>query len=359
MKKRRAGLVPVLLIALSVVSAASWGQSDDRPEALRAHLADAQRRGDEAEVRRLARRAIDSLGDRAGVPEVPDEYRRPPERVRPLSVAEARAGFGRLLGFVREHKWWVVGLDPARTEHLPREVASVITGCLAGVRADAPGREDLLREAREAGDYLLWTQAQGGRGVIPFPAFRGGRNAAFQSAERFLRRAEREGWLDEALRGGWAVDDLDDGGLQFDNGLCGVALLGLFEATGDERYLHGAVAAADWAAGRPVVPNWNYNSFSVDLLANAHRVTGGRRHLEAAKRKFRLGIVAGQLTEGERAGRWADPHTTPAPPTTTSWCGASPRCWRCCRPMTRTDRESSSACGWPCGRATRSSWTGG
>ena len=148
-----------------------------------------------------------------------------------------------------------------------------------------------MQEAREAGDFLLWAQAQGGRGVIPFPAFRGGRNAAFQSAERFLRRAEREGRLDEVLRGGWAVDDLDDGGLQFDNGLCGVALLDLFEATGDERYLHGAVAAADWAARRPPVPNWNYNSFSVYLLAEAHRVTGEGRYLEAAKRAFRLGVA--------------------------------------------------------------------
>ena len=51
------------------------------------------------------------------------------------------------------------------------------------------------------------------------------------------------------------VEDFSDGGLQFDNGLAGVALIQLSEATKDDNYLKAAIRAADWAAKRPVVTN--------------------------------------------------------------------------------------------------------
>ncbi len=54
--------------------------------------------------------------------------------------------------------------------------------------------------------------------------------------------------------------------------------------------------------------NWNYNSFSVYLLANAYRVTHEAKYLEAAKEKARLGVLPGQLQEGQYKGRWADQH---------------------------------------------------
>lgn len=277
-------------------------------ELIHRKLADAQRRTDESEVNRLAHEAIAALGGQAGVPAVPDEYRVPPADVRPLTASEAHGGFYRLLASVRSRKWWRKGLDPACTEHLPREAASVIRACLEGVRAGARDGVALLSEAREAGDYLLWTQEQGGRGLVPFPASRAGHSTAFWAAERFLRRAQRSGRLDEVVHNGWIVDDVGDGGLQFDNGLAGVALLELYEATGDGRYLRGAEAAAEWAAGRPAVPNWNYNAFSMDLLARVYRVTGEEELLAIAKQKFRLGILPGQLTKGDRVGRWGDPH---------------------------------------------------
>jgi hypothetical protein len=114
--------------------------------------------------------------------------------------------------------------------------------------------------------------------------------------------------LDTMIRNGWVIDDHGDGGLQFDNGLCGVAILELYAATKDERYRRAVKAAADWAVHQPVVPNWNYNSFSVYLLAKAARSTGERRYLESAKQKARLGVYPGQLTDGPYKGRWADPH---------------------------------------------------
>ncbi|NBV53549.1 MAG: hypothetical protein EBR83_08555, partial [Verrucomicrobia bacterium] len=58
----------------------------------------------------------------------------------------------------------------------------------------------------------------------------------------------------------------------------------------------------------PVVPNWNYNSFSLQLLAQAYEATRDERYLVAARRKFLMGVQPGQLVDGPRAGRWADAH---------------------------------------------------
>jgi hypothetical protein len=118
------------------------------------------------------------------------------------------------------------------------------------------------------------------------------------------------GKLGTITNNGWIVEDqeFDPGGLQYDNGLCGVALFELHEATGDARYLQSARAASDWAVGRATVANWNYNSFSVYLLATAYRATGEAGYRRAAKQKARLGIFPGQITDGPRAGRWYDPH---------------------------------------------------
>lgn len=82
----------------------------------------------------------------------------------------------------------------------------------------------------------------------------------------------------------------------------------LFEATKDDKYKKAAIRAAEWAITRPVVTNWNYNSFSVFLLAEVYRITGDEKYLESAKKKTRLGLLPGQLTEGSRKGRWADAH---------------------------------------------------
>jgi hypothetical protein len=271
-------------------------------------LAEAMRSKDQSAVRKLAAESAVMLGNLAGVPEVPDEYQQAPKEVEPLTKAEAQAGFRKILQFVQKNKWWRIGLDPTKTEHLPREVATCMMGCLAGCRANAPNADVLLKEATEAGDYLLWTQKQVGTGVIPFPAYRGGKNRAFQAADRFLRLAERAGRFDEVVKNGWAFDDLTDGGLQFDNALCGVALFELYEVSHEKRFLMGAIDTADWAVKRSCVTNWNYNSFSVYLLATAHRVTHETKYLDAAKEKTRLGVLPGQLLDGPHKGRWADPH---------------------------------------------------
>ena len=57
------------------------------------------------------------------------------------------------------------------------------------------------------------------------------------------------------------------------------------------------------------MPNWNYNAFSVSLLAEAFRGTGDRRYLSNALHKAKAGVLPGQA----RNGRWMDPHNARTP----------------------------------------------
>lgn len=271
-------------------------------------LAAAQAAEDEAGVSRSVKRAIELLGEQAGIPEVADELRTVPENARPLEPRELATAFVPYIDYIQRKRWWDVGLDPTKTNHALREVAAVIEGCLAARSAGANQADELLSIAQDAGNFLVWAQEDAGTGVFPFPAVRNGSGRPFEVAERFYRHAEQEGTLDHVIINGWSVEDLNDGGLQFDNGLSGAALVRLFEATGDERYKQSALHAADWAINCRVVTNWNYNSFSVLLLSDVYRVTGDRKYLEAAKRKTRLGVLPGQLSTGPRRGRWFDPH---------------------------------------------------
>lgn len=289
------------------------GRAADAPDgarAVRESIAAAQARGDETAVRRAAEEGTRLLGDRAGEPEAPDAYQPVPADARPVEPSEIAAAFEPYLKEIRARRRWRIGENPPDNAHKPREVASILSGCLAARRAGCQPAANLLALAREAGDYLRWTQTEGGAGVFPFPARRKGGGKVFDIAARALARAEAAGTIDKVVRHGWIVDDreLDPGGMQFDNALCGVAMFELFEATGDTNVLASARASADWAAGRTPVPNWNYNSFSVYLLAEGWRTVRDPRWRDAAKRIARLGVYPGQLAAGPRAGRWADPH---------------------------------------------------
>ena len=244
-----------------------------------------------------------------GVPEVADTYQTVPVAARWLTQAEAQLAFRPANAKFVQMRWWQQGLDPTLLSHSLREPAEVIAGCVAAYRAGLADRESSLRIALDAAEFLIWAQGQAGTGVFPFPAARGNRDSsAFASAEHYFAKAQREGRLNEVVRNGWAIDDAGNGGLQFDNGEAGSAMLALYELTRDPKHLASARKAADWALARPLVANWNYNAFSVQLLAKAFAVTGDEQYLRAAKRKALLGVIPGQLTDGPLAGRWGDAH---------------------------------------------------
>lgn len=305
--RRTIGTTLAIAAIIALASWDAWAASDK--DTAEASLCDALMREDAAAIAAAVEDIRRLCGDKAGVPEAPDEVAAIPSASPPLTRREAADGAQRLLQAIATRKWWRVGFDPAQTEHVLREVASVISGLLAIRDAGLADEESCLAQAREAGDFLLWTQEQAGTGGFPFPAYSGdSKQAPFRAAKRYLERATKERRLDEVVRNGWIIDDIGDGGLQFDNGECGVAMLELYEATKDDKYLQAGRAAANWALGRALVPNWNYNSFSVYVLSRAYRVTGDAKYLAAAKKKALLGVLPGQLTEGPYAGRWLDPH---------------------------------------------------
>jgi hypothetical protein len=148
--------------------------------------------------------------------------------------------------------------------------------------------------AKEAFDYFLTVQHASG--VFGYPINPG------HPLEQFASEAKQSGR--NVVAGRWLVEDMGTGHLNFDNGVVGAGLLAAFCRTGDNRYLQAARRSAAWASGRPLVFNFNYNSFSAYLLARLYRITGEQRYLDEAARIFRLSVLPGQAS----TGRWVDQH---------------------------------------------------
>ncbi len=272
-------------------------------------LAEALLLEDETAIRKAVEMGRAKLGEQAGIPEVADRYDPVPKSAKSLSKVEAQRGFAPNLDRLKKLAHWRVGLDPTKMTDPLRAPAAVISGCVAVAKAELEGGDECLKLAKELAEFLMWAQEQAGAGCFPFPAARGtSQDRAMVVATRFLDQAEKAGKLDEIVRNGWAFEDNQDGGLQFDNGECGAAMFELYELTKDNRYLNSAMRSADWAAKRPLVTNWNYNAFSVLLLAKAYSVTRETRFLDIAVKKAVLGVTPGLLQNGPRAGRWMDPH---------------------------------------------------
>jgi hypothetical protein len=296
------------IVATGGWASRSFGGSKESV-ALQDKLKSALAREDTKAISKAVAAINSELGDQTGIPEIRDEYIPIPKAADWLTAEEAATGFTPWFKKLEELRWWKIGLDPTQLGRPLREPASIISGNLAAYRAKLDGAERSLEFAEETADFLIWAQEQGGAGVFPFPASRGISDAPeFRAAERRFRQAEKAGRLGEMVTNSWAVNDRGDGGLQFDNAECGVALLELYEVTKDKRYIRSAKQSADWAIRQPLVRNWNYNSFSVYLLARVYKVTREDKYLQAATKKALLGVIPGQLTQGPRTGRWADPH---------------------------------------------------
>lgn len=253
-------------------------------------LAAAMAAEDVEAVRAITRRTAEILGQQAGVP----DGRRPglraelplPSRAEAVRVfLEALATEGRALKTLLQGE-----LLPGQ---MLRFYGYLLEACVTmhpQVAALAPERLAELERLLRATAGLL-VRLQQPEGHFPFPDLRG-RNLRFgEMTEKQLAAGVIE------IRDGWIVTPDPDGGSQFDTGVCGVALLRAAELLGDEAWRQAALRAARWAAAQPCCTNFNYNAFSVSLLARA-----GFR--EQALAKFRIGLAPGQAANG----RWLDPH---------------------------------------------------
>jgi hypothetical protein len=168
---------------------------------------------------------------------------------------------------------------------------------------------------------------QGSNGVFPYPDLTDDADAYLEacaaggtsraSCEQSMPRsfelavAGKQRWLaagsppDQLVNGYWLDDSVGDpGGLQFDNGICGRTMLQGYRYFGDARYLDSAVRSGTWAREQRAVRNWNYNAFSVGLMAELHDAAPEQGFAAAALARARLGVLPGAMANG----RWFDPH---------------------------------------------------
>jgi len=254
---------------------------------------------DPAGTRAAVGKAITALGPWAGNPETATRYY-PPVVTSPFSTAKATDWWLNEVGRGLRMLPWLKNPtgDPRKMAAGLREAAWPIDGLARTALLFPDQRDELTQHVRAGADWLI--KLQHPTGVFPFPVGPG--LDPREKVGHIVARAIRE--HPEIVVNDWIPDDFSDGGLQFDNGLCGSALVSAWSLTKDARYLAAARKSGDWAITRPLVPNWNYNAFSVGLLARLATATGDAKYLAAAVQKADAGVLPGQMP----GGRWFDAH---------------------------------------------------
>jgi hypothetical protein len=269
-------------------------------------MLDEGRRALEAEdavaVRASVTKAIEALGRWAGNPETATKYY-PPINRGPFDPGHAKHWWLKEVERGQRALPWVKnpGGNPRQMVAGLREAALPLDGLARTAMLFPEHRDELTEQVRAGADWLIKLQHHSG--VFPFP-IGPGLNPR-EKVGKMVARAIKE--HPEIVVNDWIPDDHADGGLQFDNGLCGKALVSAWQLTRDERYLAAAQRAGDWTFSRPLVSNWNYNAFSVGLLARLAEVTQDNKreeYLAVAIKKAEVGVMPGQMA----SGRWFDTH---------------------------------------------------
>ncbi|MFN0120881.1 MAG: beta-L-arabinofuranosidase domain-containing protein [Blastocatellia bacterium] len=308
-----------LLIALSIFSAAAqqklpselapetWpGKMPDAERAklrpLQEQLLQAMRAHDDEKLRATREAIIRQMGKYAGVSEFQPDYGKPIDPSPPDLVKVERlwaASFKRMQG---RHGWERAAQAKAQGRPQPRLRVSFRSAraYLHSHEAGLSGKDEFLKYAVSGFEYIA--SAQASTGAFGYPYFPGATEGLVAAAARVVKAGEARGL--KMTEGNWVIEDLDDGGLQFDNGESGLGLLHAYALTGNQKYLDAARRAGEWAAKRPLVQNFNYNGFSGELLAQLYRVTGEKRYLDQAVIKMKYGVLPGQMENG----RWFDQH---------------------------------------------------
>lgn len=247
--------------------------------------------GDTGEIAQARSSVLEVLGPYAGLPE------RARQRVEPIDTATpdltlVRNAWRQTLAYTDGKYPWQHEAASAR----PRATGRWLRALCQTMDA-APGQLALIQAA---GAHLVASQARNGVFGFPYAEGHGGSQAA--NVSKLVTAAQDRGI--NILEKGRIVDDLGTGGLNFDNGEAAYAMFEAARATTNELWRAAALRAADWAIERPLVANWNYNSFNAWIAARAFRETGRTNYLSAALRIMDTGVWPGQMDDGT----WMDAH---------------------------------------------------
>ena len=274
-----------------------------RLASLRQQLTDAENSHDAVKLRAVVAAMHKELGAYACVPEVKPTYGTPIEAGRP-DLAKVEDICRRSLASLKGRNGWDLSRAAKAKGGIQQRLRVSFRNAESDLRAFEAGikpANEFRSVALEGYDYIVSQQTS--IGVFGYPYNPNAVPGSVQASMlAIVKEGEKRGM--KMTENGWAIEDIDEGGLQFDNGEAGAGLLHAYALTGDKKYLESARRAADWAMTRKLVANWNYNSFSGWLLARLYRVTGERKYLDAAIVKFEYGVLPGQWTDG----RWVDQH---------------------------------------------------
>lgn len=260
-------------------------------------LSSAMEQADASSVKATIAEISRVMGDQAGTPDA----RHKGERARKIIVTEAEnaAIFLRALESDGKNIRQIRAGQPLPGQMLRTyaSLARAICDIRPAVQKHAPDRLAEL-DAVLKGACRIMLDLQQPEGYFPFPDLRG-KNIRFgEMTEHLLEQGAVK------IKDGWIVSVDPSGGSQFDTGECGLALLQAGKSQGNADWTKAGLKAAAWAMEQKCVANFNYNAFSVSLLAQAYVMTKEEKYWQAAWHKWSLGVAPGQTANG----RWIDPH---------------------------------------------------
>lgn len=298
---------------------AVWDEVQEALPALDQALAQA----DEAAVHEAVCSLRQVLGEWQGVAEIAGEYRSV-DLEEPVDARELLPLYAEVVEqHLVDEEAWTSGSTHGSAMTTPLRVPCETVAAYLSLHH--LGVEGSGERARQGADWLV--EVQGAQGQFPFPDLsddatawledclsQGHSQAECESAlPRHLELALRAvaaweslGRPEGVLEEGWFVDlgTLDPGGLQLDTGICGRALVEASQILQEPAYLEAARQAGAWARAEQPVSNWNYNGFSVGLMAELSLAEPEADWADAALARARLGVLPGAMADG----RWFDPH---------------------------------------------------